>query len=246
VDALASPQFVGSEDGEFGEHDQDFVFGPDELKGLKIFFREPLPQTLAGNSRYLSTRTGNCIACHAAPNFTDFSFHNTGATQEEYDEAHGGGAFARLFIPDLAYRSAHPEEFLPSTEQHPASTGRFRSGDVDLGVWNVFANPDFPGPQAALNALLNPEGDPEDAVLRRTVGLFKTPGLRDLSQSGPYLHPGRMREIEEVVEFYISSATKARAGSLRNGSPALEGIFLGEGDIDPLAAFLRALNEDYN
>jgi hypothetical protein len=60
------------------------------------------------------------------------------------------------------------------------------------------------------------------------------------------LHPGRKREIEEVLEFYISSATKARAGSLRNGSPALEGIFLGEDDVDPLAAFLRALNEDDN
>ena len=246
VAGLAAPQFVGSEDGAFGEHDQDFVFGPDELKGLKIFFREPLPETLAGNPRYLSTRTGNCIACHAAPSFTDFSFHNTGATQEAFDEAHGDGAFQRLFIPDRAYRSAHPEEFLPPTELHPAATGRYRSGEVDLGVWNVFGNPDFPGPQASLSALLNPDGESEDAVLRRTIGAFKTPGLRDLSQSGPYLHTGLKRGLEEVLEFYASSATKARGGSLRNAAPELEGMFLGENDIDPLAAFLRALNEDYN
>lgn len=210
---------------------------------------EPLPQTLAGDPRYLSTRTGNCIACHAAPNFTDFTFHNTGASQEEYDEAHGDGAFARLFIPDLASREAHPDEFLPATPEHPLGSARFRSdasGDADLGVWNVFANPDFPEPQAALNTLLNPEGKPAGEVLRRTIGLFKTPGLRDLGQSGPYLHTGRKREIEDVLDFYVSSSLKARAGALRNGAPPLAGIFLNEGDLDPLAAFLRSLNEDYN
>jgi hypothetical protein len=37
----------------------------------------------------------------------------------------------------------------------------------------------------------------------------------------------------------------ARAGKLRNPAPELSGIFLKETDIAPLAAFLRALNEDY-
>ena len=34
---LANPQFVSSDDGEFTTHNQDFVFGRDELEGLKIF-----------------------------------------------------------------------------------------------------------------------------------------------------------------------------------------------------------------
>jgi hypothetical protein len=237
---------VGPGGGSFSEHDQEFVFGPDELKGAKIFFREPLAGTLAGDSRYLSTRTGNCIACHPAPGFTDFHFHNTGATQDEYDGAHGEGAFARLFIPDLAYRSARHDEFLPPTAAHPNASGRFAGGESDLGLWNVFANPDLPNPQAALQALINPDGVSEDSALLRAIGAFKTPGLRDLGQSGPYLHTGRKREIEEVLEFYRDSARRARDGRLRHAAPELSGIFIADGDLEPLAAFLRALNEDYN
>jgi cytochrome c peroxidase len=246
VEALANPQFVDGADGEFGEHDQDFVFGPDELKGLKIFLREPLPGTLAGDPRVLSPRTGNCISCHAAPNFTDFSFHNTGATEEEFDGANGDGAFARLFIPDLDYRGAHHDEFLPPTPEHPAATGSFKTAPGDLGLWNVFANPDFPAPQQTLNVLMNPDGRSASDALRGVIGYFKTPGLRDLGQSGPYLHTGKKREIEEVLEFYVSSSNRQRQGRLRNGSPELAGMFLSDGDIDPVAAFLRSLNEDYN
>jgi cytochrome c peroxidase len=245
VEALRAPRFVGPEDGELVEHDHPFEFGPEELKGLKIFLREPLPGTLAGDPRVLSTRTGNCIACHAAPYFTDFSFHNTGATEEEYDALHGGGAFGRLFVPDLDYRNARYEDFLPATAAHPAAKGPFRQAPADLGVWNVFANPDFPAPQEGLDALLNADGRSPAEALRGTIAYFKTPGLRDLGQSGPYLHTGRKREIEEVLELYLASSDRQRARRLRNGSPELSGIFLREADVAPLAAFLRALDEDY-
>jgi cytochrome c peroxidase len=245
VEALGTPRFVGPEDGQLLQHDHAFEFGSEELKGLKIFFREPLPGTLGGDPRVVSTRTGNCIACHAAPYFTDFSFHNTGATEEEYDASHGEGAFRRLFIPDLDYRNARYEDFLQATAAHPAAAGAFHQAPADLGVWNVFANPDFPAPQEGLNALLNAEGRSPAEALRRTIAYFKTPGLRDLGQSGPYLHTGRKREIEEVLELYMASSVRQRAGRLRNGSPELAGIFLREADIAPLAAFLRALDEDY-
>ena len=117
---------------------------------------------------------------------------------------------------------------------------------ADLGAWNIFANPDFPAPQPALRSLLAPLGDTPEAVLPRTIGLFKTPGLRDLGQSAPYLHTGRKREIEDVFDFYREIAAKARRGKVRNASPELASITLGEDDVAPLAAFLRSLNEDYN
>jgi hypothetical protein len=37
----------------------------------------------------------------------------------------------------------------------------------------------------------------------------------------------------------------ARAGQLRNASPELSKVSLDANDIAPLAAFLNALNEDY-
>jgi hypothetical protein len=94
-------------------------------------------------------RTGNCVACHASPDFTDFIFHNTGASQEDYDEIHGEGSFNRFWLPDLAVRQSNYDAYLPMTTNHPNKTGRFRTppnhrdpSEMDLRLWNVFGNPD--------------------------------------------------------------------------------------------------------
>jgi hypothetical protein len=95
---LTSPQWVNNADRTFGIHEQAFVFGPTELNGLKIFFTgtgtKPAPAIVVA-----SGGAGNCVACHTPPTFTDFEFHNTGATQEECDAIHGVDAFAALDVP---------------------------------------------------------------------------------------------------------------------------------------------------
>jgi cytochrome c peroxidase len=77
------------------------VFGAQELEGLKTFLAEPsaIPPT---GPELAAGKIGNCLACHAAPNFTDFKMHNTGTAQREYESIHGVNAFAALAIPDLA------------------------------------------------------------------------------------------------------------------------------------------------
>jgi cytochrome c peroxidase len=253
VNALINPQFVTSNpnrtNGLFQFHTQSFTFGPQELTGLKIFLAEPsaVPPLPASG-------VGNCVACHAAPNFTDFKFHNTGTTQREYDSIHGAGAFVALGVPDLATRNGNYNGFLPATENHPNASERFRAipgADptlTDLGVWNVFANPDMPNPQAKIRAILcdNQVPCPPDAVLLdMAIARFKTPGLRDLGHSAPYMHNGQFAGLDDIIGFYIGVSNQARAGTLRNSAPQLQGIILGVDDIAPLVAFLRSLNEDY-
>ena len=233
---------------------QPFQFGPEELLGMKIFFTMARYATNSTRGPRRTHGIGNCVTCHAAPDFTDFGFHNTGAAQEEYDSIHGDGAFLELRIPGLAERTTDPDTWLPATARHPQARGVFlavpvreRPGQTDLGVWNVFANPDQPLSQAPLRRVLNGEGPPQpDAeLLPRTVAMFKTPSLRGLGFSNPYLHTGRMDGLEEVARFYQRMSALARAGKLRNPAPELSGVFLKEEDIAPLAAFLRCLNEDY-
>ena len=231
---------------------QPFRFGPTELAGLKIFF------TLAPQAANAGAPTahgiGNCVACHLAPQFTDFAFHNTGAAQEDYDTLHGPGAFGRLKVPGLAERRMDYDAWLPPTPKHPRARGPFldipaadKPGHTDLGLWNVFANPEHAGAQAALLELLRDEvhvtGD--EALLPLTLGRFKTPGLRGLAFSDPYLHTGRKMTLEDVIEFYRRMSKLARAGAVRNAAPELSGIQLSAEDVAPLAAFLRSLNEDY-
>ncbi len=250
-------QFVASNpnrtDGQFQFHTQPFSFGTQELAGLKMFLAEPAALPASPTELAIGT-IGNCIACHAAPNFTDFNAHNTGTTQKEYDDipGHGPGAFLSLPIPTLATRTA---DDLPATEQHPSASERFRavpsSGTTltDLGLWNVFANPDMPEPQGKIETILCEAEQPcsvsQSELLDRAIARFKTPGLRDLGHSAPFMHTGQFDTLNEVLEFYREMSDLAREGMLRNGADQLRGIALRENDIAPLAAFLKALNEDY-
>jgi len=249
-DALARlkhPQFVSPTEARFKSHSQDFVFGADELAGMKIFFRR---RAQAGSS------AGNCIACHAAPDFTDMNFHNTGNSQLGYDSVHGDGAFARLAIPELTARQGNHAAYLPATARHADASGRFRAiphraypDRADLGLWNVFANPDLPGPQEKLRRLLCKPDKMHDcsdaALLPATIGRFRTPTLRDLGHSAPYLHDGSVTALENIVTFYIRVSGLARSNRLRNSDAELAAIHLDGTDIAHLTAFLRALNEDY-
>jgi cytochrome c peroxidase len=236
-------------DYTFHLHEQAFTFGPQELRGLRIFLTR-------GGAR--TKHAGNCAACHAPPRFTDFRFHNDGAAQVEYDSLFGKGAFSRLEIPDLRERNSNVDRWLPATSAHPNASGRFRSapaldhpGYTDLGAWNVWANPDMPKPQEALMRLICPDmpraqACTPEALLPLTVALFNTPTVRDLGQSAPYLHTGALDTIESVLNFYIRTSTLARRGQLRNASPEMRYLRIDTTDIKPLAAFLKALNEDYH
>jgi cytochrome c peroxidase len=251
LEDLKEPRYITPADKCFKVLKQDFRFGPRELSGLKIFFTRP-----AATARDQTNRPsiGNCVACHTPPNFTDFIFHNTGASQAEYDGLHGGGAFANLFIPELPERDTNYDAWLPPTANHSRARGIFLEipsrempGRADLGLWNVFANPDQPAVQAALLSLFTSgrQPQPPEVLLPRTIALFKTPTLRGLAHSQPYLHTGEKDSLEDVIRFYIKSSALARAGKLRNGAPELADIRLRDDDVDLVASFLRALNEDY-
>jgi len=128
VNGLASPQFVTTNpnrgNGLFQFHTQPFAFGAAELAGLMIFLREPSPPPTASPVEVAAGQIGNCLACHAAPDFTDFKLHNTRIAQDEYDGIHGNGSFMALTIPAFATRTSND---LPATEDHPTATEFFRS-----------------------------------------------------------------------------------------------------------------------
>ncbi len=261
-------QFVtenpNTDNGGFEFHTQLFMFGAEELKGLKIFFTQKRHQLQP--SDLADGKTGNCIACHTAPNFTDFQFHNTGIAQAEYDRTHGPGTFAQLDIPGLWKRFSNHNEFFPATEQHPQAKEPFRAIPTtdnpqltDLGLWNIFFNFDFPKPQQRIwrglckDALKEPVQGKNffqvcnlNRLLTRSIAQFKTPGLRDLSHSAPYSHTGQADTLEGVIRGYIKNAELQREGELRNGDRRLKKIALTEQDIAPLVKFLNSLNEDYS
>ncbi len=249
VSRLSNPIFVTPANGSFQYHSQAYAFGTTELAGLKIFL------TAAAGATDGSQHAGNCGSCHQAPNFTDFSFHNTGVSQEEYDAANGGGAFANLQVPSLATRNANYDQYLPATLTHPNAAERFRRAAdaahpefADLGMWNVYLNPDMPNPQVSLASVVCAAGKDcsVDQGLANTLAEFKTPTLRDLEDSAPYFHNGSKGKFTDVVEFYLRMSQLARQGGLRNAPAEFAGMSLSEDDVTALVAFLKSLTEDYD
>jgi hypothetical protein len=247
--ALNNPIYVDGSYGHFAYHPQAFQFGPTELAGLKIFLKASFGVSTG------SQHAGNCAACHTAPDFTDFAFHNTGVSQVEYDGVDGVGAFAALVIPTLSERNQDYDLYLPATANHPNASERFRraatagnSAYADLGLWNVYLNPDIPNPQSVLKALVCPTATPcsVDQGLANTIAQFKTSTLRDLEDSEPYFHNGSALTFDDAVEFYIQSSQLARLGLLRNPPPEFMSMSLDESDVGALVAFLKSLTEDYD
>ncbi|HEU0176548.1 MAG TPA: cytochrome c peroxidase [Blastocatellia bacterium] len=191
-------------------------FNATALKGLKLFF---------------DTEAGNCATCHTPPLFTDFSFHNKGVSQLDYDRVHSDGdesKFAALPVPDAS--SARR----PSTQLRE-NPSKEKPGEADLGFWNFVDLKTSP---------LRRAGESEDAFLRRMTATFKTPMLRNLAYTQPYFHNGSTTTLEDTLGEIIRLSDMARAGRVREGDEELAKIRIGAAGITPLVAFLNSLNDD--
>jgi cytochrome c peroxidase len=68
-------------------------------------------------------------------------------------------------------------------------------------------------------------------------GKFRTPGLREVGRTAPYMHDGRFKALEEVIDFYDRGGGKdQRAG--------LKPLKLDAGEKRQLVAFLKSLSSE--
>jgi cytochrome c peroxidase len=103
--------------------------------------------------------------------------------------------------------------------------------DSEFGCASEWAQP----PVAGCAGRETGFGTGEVPALRR--GAFRTPGLRNLSATAPYLHDGRYATLEEVLEYYRHPADKARVGHELPRELALS-----DSELADLARFLRTLD----
>jgi cytochrome c peroxidase len=142
---------------------------------------------------------GDCVSCHAGPALSDGRFHRDPASAE----ARSRGAHARV--------------------------GTLQNISLDTGRLE-----DAAGLKASVHNLLGPDND--DGTRRnaaatrnlslstRLIGQFRTPSLRNVVATAPYLHDGRFEHLRDAVRH--------------RASPALS-----DGDADDLVAFLATLSD---
>ena len=71
----------------------------------------------------------------------------------------------------------------------------------------------------------------------RDWGVFKTPTLREIEHTAPYMHDGSLKTLDEVVEFYDKGG-KAN----KNLDQNIKLLHLTDQDKKDLVAFLKALS----
>lgn len=83
-------------------------------------------------------------------------------------------------------------------------------------------------------------------------GKFKTPSLRNIEVTGPYMHDGRFETLEQVVEHYNSGVKitpslapiMLKTDSLGDNQGIAGGLFLNNDEKAALVAFLKTLTDD--
>jgi cytochrome c peroxidase len=107
--------------------------------------------------------------------------------------------------------------------------------------------PDFTGDQFRNIGLFNGK-DLNDSgrfmVTRRAadIGRFKTPGLRNISVTAPYMHNGMFKTLREVIDYY-DTPDKFVANSVNRDTLLKEPLKLSEAEKKDLENFLLTLTD---
>ncbi len=74
-------------------------------------------------------------------------------------------------------------------------------------------------------------------------GAFKTPTLRNVALTAPYMHNGRFRTLEEVVDFYDAGGGAGMGAHVPNQTLPADSLHLSRGEKRALVRFMRALTD---
>jgi len=74
-------------------------------------------------------------------------------------------------------------------------------------------------------------------------GKFRTPSLRNIAETGPYMHNGVFTTLAEVIQFYSSGLTGGATPEVNNTAEVQYTFDLTPGQQVALEAFLRTLSD---
>ncbi|HSI94994.1 MAG TPA: cytochrome c peroxidase [Methylophilaceae bacterium] len=130
------------------------------------------------NGFRLFSGKANCISCHTVNKesalFTDQSFHNTGAGWNRNNKV------LSSLVKNEVSKQTFPVSLAPGITVEVANDHFDKASEVpknDVGRFEVTSNPN-------------------------DSWLYKTPSLRNIQLTAPYMHDGSLRTLDNVVDFY--------------------------------------------
>lgn len=166
------------------------------------------PDFDASHVRGLELFTGDagCIACHAGPLFTDFTFHSVRVAPIDGGPSVDPGRYEGL-------RSLLSNPFNSAGNY---SDGRDSAHAERLGFMRV---------------------DSE------SWGLFRTPSLRNVALTAPYMHAGQFEDLNRVIRHYSTFEGALPPDHHAVQSQILRQLNLNDEEIADLIAFLESLTD---
>ena len=111
----------------------------------------------------------------------------------------------------------------------------------NTGLYNLSGNGGYPVTNTGLHKHTGKSGD---------MGRFRTPSLRNIALTAPYMHDGSIDTLDEVLEFYSRGGRKIEKGALagdgaRNPfkSSFVRGFLLSPTEKREVVSFLKSLTD---
>ena len=142
----------------------------------------------------------------------------TGASPADYYEPHAN--FVKNFRDELKDLDAFKKDDLESYNQywslkrasdaHPITASAIRGRELFFGKANCtachaganFTDEKYHNIGIGMDKPKPDLGRYDQTKIEKDKGAFKTPTVRNISQTGPYMHDGSLKTLEEVVEWY--------------------------------------------
>ena len=116
------------------------------------------------------------------------------------------------------------------------------SGGNPLFTTNLYYNngkqTDFTGANDDIRDRFHVTGDPMD------IGAFRAPSLRNIDLTGPYMHDGRFKTLDEVLDFYSTGVVASPSISPLMHHVSTGGVKLTPPQKVMIKAFLMSLHDD--
>ena len=144
-------------------------------------------------------------------------------------------------------RRVHPTDRYAAGEADALSPAARRGHDLFFGKAGcdachggfLFTNQRFENKGLALADVRADSGRARITGLAADYGQFKTPSLRGVGETAPYMHDGRYATLADVIEHYD------RGGDgVRGQSPDVRPLHLTEEEKTALVAFLESLTDE--
>jgi cytochrome c peroxidase len=202
--------------------------------------RDAVNQVFANIGKALAAYERRLISTGFAPSAFD---HMLAGDDEAMTPAAIRGA--RLFIGKAACDDCHRGAAFADQLFHNIGVPQEgeRAFATDVGRYDAIAR--------IKNSIFNRAGAfsdaPDDAHLRdlterpRDIGAFKTPTLRNVAKTAPYMHDGVYGTLGEVVTHYnVGGSTGTYAGTRE---VTISPLLLDSDEVDDLVEFMRALDD---